>query len=135
MVQMCLKTLFSLLLTMWMELKSLPQAPLSILASRAGDYGSNQGLISTRIFLLTFYYYLFMVTCLFCFAVVGSWKLPVPGWHDNYNGPIGLMIAAGKGVVRTVISKTEKDSIFDCIPVDTVVKMMCIAAWLKANSR
>ena len=72
---------------------------------------------------------------MFSFAVVGSWENPVPGWHDNYNGPVGIVVGIGKGVVRTVISKTEKNAVLDCIAVDTVVKVMCITAWLKVNSR
>lgn len=28
---------------------------------------------------------------------------PVPGWVDNLNGPVGLMIGAGKGVIRSML--------------------------------
>ena len=72
---------------------------------------------------------------MFSFAVVSSLKDPVPGWHDNYNGPIGLMIGGGKGVVRSILSKVKNNPIFDCIPIDSVIKITIIAAWLKANSR
>lgn len=29
--------------------------------------------------------------------VIASFKEPVPGWIDNLNGPVGLMLASGKG--------------------------------------
>lgn len=59
--------------------------------------------------------------------VVSSWKEPMPGWVDNFNGPIGLIIAGGKGVVRT--SLTKPDAIPDYMAVDISIKAMIIAAW------
>lgn len=28
---------------------------------------------------------------------------PLPGWVDNLNGPVGIMIGAGKGVIRSML--------------------------------
>ncbi|KAG8232900.1 hypothetical protein J437_LFUL012814 [Ladona fulva] len=39
---------------------------------------------------------------LFITAVIPVWKEPLPGWTDNLNGPMGLLIGAGKGVIRTI---------------------------------
>jgi fatty acyl-CoA reductase len=58
---------------------------------------------------------------------------PVPGWIDNFNGPVGLFIGIGKGIVRVNLS--NPDTIMDYMPVDMAIKMMCIAAWEKGRSR
>ncbi|XP_026465073.1 fatty acyl-CoA reductase 1-like [Ctenocephalides felis] len=29
--------------------------------------------------------------------VISTWKDPIPGWNDNYNGPIGICLGVGKG--------------------------------------
>lgn len=28
---------------------------------------------------------------------------PVPGWVDSLNGPIGILVGAGKGVIRSML--------------------------------
>lgn len=38
------------------------------------------------------------------------------GWVDNLNGPVGIMIAAAKGVLRTLLCNGEFSG--ECIPVD-----------------
>nr|QRC76219.1 fatty acyl-CoA reductase 9 [Mythimna separata] len=35
--------------------------------------------------------------------VCPSVKEPMPGWVDNLNGPVGVMLGAGKGVIRTML--------------------------------
>lgn len=35
--------------------------------------------------------------------VTPAWKEPVEGWVDSLNGPIGIMVAGGKGVLRSMI--------------------------------
>jgi fatty acyl-CoA reductase len=66
-------------------------------------------------------------------AVISTWSEPFPGWTDNYNGPVGLMIGAGKGFVRT--SYADPNAIADCIPVDLSIQFMLLAAWWKAVGR
>lgn len=34
--------------------------------------------------------------------VIPIYQDPIPGWTDNINGPTGLLIGAGKGVIRTM---------------------------------
>lgn len=53
-------------------------------------------------------------------SIVGSaWREPFPGWVDNFNGPAGLALAAGTGILRVLpgIPATAAD----IIPVDTCV--------------
>ncbi|RZC40817.1 fatty acyl-CoA reductase -like, partial [Asbolus verrucosus] len=54
--------------------------------------------------------------------IIPVWKEPLPGWTDNLNGPTGLLIGAGKGVIRTMYVKG--DSYADYIPVDIVANCL-----------
>jgi fatty acyl-CoA reductase len=64
--------------------------------------------------------------------VTAAWMEPVPGWVDNWNGPSGLYIAAGKGLLRSMIADTRV--IADLVPVDFPVNMMIAIAWARANA-
>ncbi|XP_037955528.1 putative fatty acyl-CoA reductase CG5065 [Teleopsis dalmanni] len=44
---------------------------------------------------------------------------PIPGWVDNLNGPTGLMVGAGKGVIRSMLIDTRQKS--EVIPVDYAI--------------
>ena len=61
------------------------------------------------------------------FTVVGSWKEPDRGWVDNMNGPTGLMIGAGKGVIRSMLCNSEHN--VDLIPCDMAVNATIGLAW------
>lgn len=43
-------------------------------------------------------------------------KEPIPGWVDNLNGPVGVMLGAGKGVIRTMLCDGKCTA--QVIPVD-----------------
>ncbi|KAL0629291.1 Fatty acyl-CoA reductase 1 [Plecturocebus cupreus] len=67
-------------------------------------------------------------------SIVGaSWKEPFPGWIDNFNGPSGLFIAAGKGILRTM--RASNSALADLVPVDVVVNMSLAAAWYSGVNR
>jgi len=59
--------------------------------------------------------------------VVSTWKEPVPGWVDNLNGPTGLFLIAGIGVMRTAVVIEEMRC--DAVPVDTCANLTLVAAW------
>ncbi|XP_035219500.1 putative fatty acyl-CoA reductase CG5065 [Stegodyphus dumicola] len=65
--------------------------------------------------------------------VSAAWKEPYPGWIDNLNGPAGIIVAGGKGVLRTMIIHGEVTA--DIIPVDVVVNLMIAVAWYTATQR
>ncbi|XP_026465060.1 fatty acyl-CoA reductase 1-like [Ctenocephalides felis] len=65
--------------------------------------------------------------------VVSAWKEPIPGWVDNLNGPIGLNVAVGKGLLR--VMHTDPKVVLDYAPVDVIVKGILVAAWNKVNQR
>ncbi|KAJ3652217.1 hypothetical protein Zmor_018200 [Zophobas morio] len=60
-------------------------------------------------------------------AIIPTWKEPIPGWTDNINGPAGLLIGAGKGVIRTMYAKD--DAILDCLPVDSVINLLICSTY------
>lgn len=59
--------------------------------------------------------------------MVASWKEPAPGWIDNMNGPTGLMIGAGKGVIRSMLCNANY--LTDLIPCDMVINATIALAW------
>jgi len=65
--------------------------------------------------------------------IAGSYREPSPGWIDNYNGPTGLITAAGKGVLRTMMYSS--DAIADLVPVDYVSNAILAAIWYSTVTR
>lgn len=65
--------------------------------------------------------------------VSAAWKEPYPGWIDNLNGPAGIIVAGGKGVLRTMVTHGEVCA--DVIPVDVVINIMLAVAWYTAVQR
>lgn len=49
---------------------------------------------------------------------------PVPGWVDNLNGPTGLMVGAGKGVIRSMLIDERYKS--EVIPVDYAINGLVV---------
>uniref|UniRef100_A0A665VNR3 Fatty acyl-CoA reductase n=1 Tax=Echeneis naucrates TaxID=173247 RepID=A0A665VNR3_ECHNA len=67
-------------------------------------------------------------------SIVGaSWQEPFSGWIDNFNGPSGVFIAAGKGILRTM--RANNDAVADLIPVDVVINLTLAAGWYTAVHR
>lgn len=61
-------------------------------------------------------------------SIVGaSWREPVKGWVDNFNGPSGLMAALSKGLLRSMVG--DESATADIVPVDSVVNLLLAAAW------
>lgn len=52
---------------------------------------------------------------------------PVKGWIDNFNGPVGILVAYGKGVMRTMYAHCNYKP--DYIPVDVVTKALIVCSW------
>ncbi|GBP85825.1 Putative fatty acyl-CoA reductase CG5065 [Eumeta japonica] len=60
-------------------------------------------------------------------SVIPIWGEPIPGWTDNINGPTGLLIGAGKGVIRSMYCKSN--SYADFLPVDIFINGIMIGVW------
>lgn len=65
--------------------------------------------------------------------VAAAWKEPIAGWVDNLNGPTGLILGCGKGVIRTILCNGKM--VADLIPVDVPINMMITVAWYTATLR
>lgn len=65
--------------------------------------------------------------------VTPSVKDPFPGWIDNFNDPMGLYIAAGKGLLRVLYH--DKSVRLDCVPVDYFVKYTLRLAWYIGSNK
>eukprot|EP00058_Branchiostoma_floridae_P005510 XP_002590998.1 hypothetical protein BRAFLDRAFT_69451 [Branchiostoma floridae] len=59
--------------------------------------------------------------------VTATWREPLPGWVDNFNGPTGIFLAIGKGILRTMHGDPEAKA--DIVPVDVPINLMIAAAW------
>ncbi|KAF4531504.1 hypothetical protein B566_EDAN004100 [Ephemera danica] len=71
-----------------------------------------------------------MMKSLTWLSVVPAWKEPLQGWVDNLNGPMGLLVGAGKGVIRSMHCKADYHA--EVIPVDIAINGMIAAAWRRA---
>lgn len=59
--------------------------------------------------------------------MVSSYKEPFPGWVDNFNGPLGMLVGCGIGICRT--SYADPNHIADFVPIDIVVRAIIIATY------
>lgn len=55
-----------------------------------------------------------------------AWAEPVEGWVDSLNGPVGIMVGAGKGVIRTMHCNGEYKA--EVIPVDYAINGLIVLA-------
>lgn len=67
------------------------------------------------------------------FTVIPAWKEPLPGWVDSLNGPIGIMVAGGKGVIRSMMC--EADYTAEVIPVDQAINGLIAIAYTVATMK
>nr|CAI5868742.1 unnamed protein product [Callosobruchus analis] len=58
-------------------------------------------------------------------VVINNISEPLVGWIDNFNGPVGLLAAGGKGLLRTVYGR--RDNVQDFFPCDVVAKLIILA--------
>ncbi len=65
--------------------------------------------------------------------VLNSESEPIPGWIDNVNGPSGISLLGGLGILRCV--NWNYYAIADFVPVDKVVNSMIAIGWSVACER
>lgn len=61
--------------------------------------------------------------------VVGIQKEPIPGWVANFNGPTGLIVGAGTGLIRGFYCDTNCP--LYCTPADSCINAILVATWKK----
>ncbi|XP_058823561.1 putative fatty acyl-CoA reductase CG5065 [Topomyia yanbarensis] len=64
--------------------------------------------------------------------VVASWKEPTPGWIEGTNGPTGLMIGAGRGVIRSMHCNPDYET--DLMPVDVTMNAIIVLGAERINN-
>lgn len=63
--------------------------------------------------------------------VTASWKTPFPGWIEGLNGPTGIMVGAGKGVIRSMHCNPELYS--EAVPVDISINAIIAVAFKRSK--
>lgn len=58
--------------------------------------------------------------------MIPSYSDPIPGWVDNLNGPTGLLVGGGKGVIRSMHCKGDYHA--EVIPVDVAANTIIVIA-------
>ncbi|XP_015178305.1 PREDICTED: putative fatty acyl-CoA reductase CG5065 [Polistes dominula] len=78
-------------------------------------------------------YYSDRLPCVICrpSIVINTIDDPIPGWIDNFNGPVGLMVAGGKGLLNGAYFNSDK--VMDYIPVDLAVKVFILAIYTRGQ--
>lgn len=77
-----------------------------------------------------------VLTVMLRVSVTAALNEPFPGWIEGLNGPTGLMIAAARGVVRSMHCNPDYPA--DVVPVDMAINAIVAAAWdrgLRADKR
>lgn len=67
------------------------------------------------------------------FSVVATIRDPIKGWIDNFNGPTGLLIAIGKGILK--VTFTDSSVAPDYVCLDVLVKQIIVTCWKKGTER
>lgn len=55
----------------------------------------------------------------------------MPGWVDNLNGPVGVMLGAGKGVIRTMLCNGSL--VAQVTPVDIAINAIIAIGMLEGS--
>ncbi|KXJ73600.1 hypothetical protein RP20_CCG015450 [Aedes albopictus] len=65
--------------------------------------------------------------------VVAAWKEPLPGWIEGTNGPTGLMIGGGRGIIRSMHCNPDYET--DLMPVDITMNAIIAFAADRVNNQ
>lgn len=64
-------------------------------------------------------------------VVINTIDEPLVGWIDNLNGPSGMLVGVGTGIVRTDL--LPLDNRINTIPADISIKALLLAAWQRGT--
>lgn len=59
--------------------------------------------------------------------VTAALREPMPGWVDSFNGPTGILIASGKGVLRSMMCDDKNHA--EVVPVDLCINALILLAY------
>lgn len=66
------------------------------------------------------------------FSVVPAFQEPLPGWIDNRQGPAGVTLAGGMGLLRVLNMPTTRNA--PLVPIDFCANMTLAAAWYNTTT-
>lgn len=66
-------------------------------------------------------------------VVIPSFRDPMTGWFNNLQGPMGLFVGAGKGIIRCMYMDSK--SYANLIPVDATVSGILMFSWYYLNTK
>ncbi|RZB38783.1 NAD binding 4, Epimerase, and/or 3Beta HSD domain containing protein, partial [Asbolus verrucosus] len=64
--------------------------------------------------------------------VCPTWQQPICAWINNLQNPMGLFVAAGKGILRSVYINVDCKA--DFVPVDCVISALMASTWHYLNN-
>ncbi|VVC44765.1 Male sterility, NAD-binding,NAD(P)-binding domain,Fatty acyl-CoA reductase, C-terminal [Cinara cedri] len=59
--------------------------------------------------------------------VTPAFQEPVPGWVDSLNGPVGVIVAGSKGIIRSMLCCADFEA--EVVPVDIAINALILIAW------
>lgn len=62
--------------------------------------------------------------------VIPTLREPIPGWVDTLNGPMGVLAASGKGVMRSMMCRGENHA--EVLPADICINAIIAATYKRA---
>lgn len=62
--------------------------------------------------------------------VISAFKEPYEGWVEGLNGPTGLIIGGGRGVIRSMHCNPDYNA--DIMPVDMTINAIIAVSWERA---
>lgn len=114
----------------WMNPEALEMATKSIIAPHPNTYTYSKRLAETLVADEKDN----IPVCIIRPSVVCPAGLePIPGWVDSLNGPMGLLVAAGKGVLRSMHCIGENKA--QVIPVDFAINASIVVAYKLATEK
>ncbi|XP_073965099.1 putative fatty acyl-CoA reductase CG5065 isoform X1 [Choristoneura fumiferana] len=114
----------------WMDDELLTHLEPKLIAPQPNTYAYTKSLSEA---LVAQYEGRFPIAIVRPSIVTAALKEPMPGWVDNLNGPTGLLVGAGKGVIRTMHLKESLKA--DVVPVDLVVNGCILVAYNTGRTR
>ncbi|KAG5327384.1 FACR1 reductase, partial [Pseudoatta argentina] len=109
--------------------ETLDEHTLNIFTAKCLDYAPNTYIFSKNLAEKIIQDYSSSLPCAIIrpSIVTTTFQEPFLGWLDNVYGPIGLSIAAGKGILQVAcMNESIKE---DIIPVDILTKILIVVTW------
>ncbi|XP_065369885.1 putative fatty acyl-CoA reductase CG5065 isoform X1 [Calliphora vicina] len=105
----------------WMDLKTLENVTPELLKPHPNTYTYSKRL--AELFIRDHYETMPVIIARPSIVSPAAYE-PLRGWVDNLNGPTGLMIGCGKGVIRSVLVDMKNKS--EVIPVDYAINGLIV---------